>query len=358
MINESRRPVIYFGGGVVTSGASKELHALMAKANIPACHTMMGTGILGYKEELNLGMIGMHGCASSSEAVVNADALIVLGARFSDRGASMKSNVKESTDIIHIDIDAAEINKNVTADYSVVGDVKEVLQQLLPLIQPREHRNWINQINQWRQNMDYRPQDSHTVIKPHQLIQAISNVLGEDGIITTDVGQHQMWAVQYLGRIKQRSFLSSGGLGTMGFGYGAAIGAKVAFPNRPVVHITGDGSFHMNLNEMCTSVSYDIPIITVVMNNNVLGMIRQWQTTFYQKKYISSDLYRKTDYVKLAEAFGGVGFRCSSVAEFEQTLAKAIALNRTCVIECPIDKDEKVLPMIPAGGTVDNIILE
>lgn len=356
-INRSEKPVIYFGGGVAISGAGDELLALMKKASIMACHSMMGTGVLCYDEPMNLGMVGMHGRVTSSLAIEQCDLLIAIGARFSDRVATNKGHFAPHAEIVHIDIDDAEINKNVPIQFSLVGDVEEVLQDLLPLVKENDHPAWMEKIEQWKER-DYVPQDAVDRLKPHQIMEIIAELAGPEAILVTDVGQHQMWAAQYCKRTHPRSFLTSGGLGTMGFGYGAAIGAQVACPERPVVHITGDGSFHMNLNELCTTVSYALPVITVVMNNTVLGMVRQWQTAFYEKRYSNTTLNRKTDYVKLADAFGAQGYHTQTPEQFRTALQKALQHKGPSVIECLIDKDERVLPMIPPGGTVDDIMVD
>lgn len=356
MINASKRPAVLFGGGVLISGAEKQLLEMLTKIQAPATHTLMAAGVLGYGEKLNLGLIGMHGSMSAGRAVANSDLVIAIGTRFSDRVATDKDRFIKEAKVIHIDIDAAEINKNVTCDLSVIGDVKQVLNKLLPLLNPANHDEWLKQIDEWKK-YDYKPKDIEGVLRPHQVIQAISDEIGEDGIIVTDVGQHQMWAAQYSKRTKPRSFLTSGGLGTMGYGYGASIGAQSAFPKRKVAHITGDGSFHMNLNELCTSVTYNLPIVSIVLNNSVLGMVRQWQTQFYGKRYSQTTLERATDYVKLADAFGAKGFRATTLDELKAALKEAYAFKKPCIIEAVIDRDEKVLPMIPPGQTIDEIVM-
>lgn len=356
IINRAERPVIYFGGGVQTAGASEALLAFMQKAQIPASSTMMALGVLRADEPLNLGLIGMHGLVSADRAVDEADVLITIGARFSDRVATNPSRFATRAKIIHVDIDAAEINKNIAIDYPVVSDAKTFLEGILPYLKKTEHPQWMRQIEVWRSRLDYRPQDSETSLKPHRIMDIIVKTTDENTIIATDVGQHQMWAAQYCKRNHPHLFVSSGGLGTMGFGYGAAIGAQVACPDQHVIHVTGDGSFHMNLNELCTSVTYNLPIITVIMNNQVLGMVRQWQTMFYSKRYSSTTLERKTDYVKLAEAFGATGLRCTTPAEFEEAMHHALTIGGPVVIDCKIDRDERVLPMIPAGGSIENVI--
>lgn len=353
LINTAERPVIHFGGGVIGSGASPLVYELAHRASIPACHTIMGTGVLAYNDPLNMGMIGMHGNISAGLAVNGADLLLVIGARFSDRVATKPSDFARRARIVQIDIDRSEINKNIHIDYSVVGDVSAVLHSLLPLIEEKTHPEWQAQIDEWR-SQDVAPIASSLdgKLHPYDIIHAVAELAGEDAIIVTDVGQHQMWAAQYCGRTQPRSFLTSGGLGTMGFGYGAAIGAQVAFPKRRVIHITGDGCFHMNLNELCTTVSYHLPVITVVLNNGVLGMVRQWQTLFYDRRYSSTSLHRKTDFAAVAEAFGAKGFHADSAEAFREKFSKALGSGSPCVIECRIDEDEMVMPMIPGGSTV------
>lgn len=357
MINEAERPAIYCGGGVQISAASSELLHFMKKAEIPAGCTMMALGVLRADEPLNLGLIGMHGVASATRAINEADVLITIGARFSDRVATNPQKFAQQARIIQVDIDAAEINKNITIHEAVVADADSFLKAILPKIAEKKHPEWMAQIQDWKQRLDYHPIESDTSLKPHRIMDIIVQATDEDTAIVTDVGQHQMWAAQYCKRSIPRRFISSGGLGTMGFGYGAAIGTQVGCPNSHVIHVTGDGSFHMNLNELCTSVSFQLPIITVLMNNQVLGMVRQWQTMFYGKRYSSTTLERKTDYVKLAEAFGAVGYRCTTPAELETALQKALQSKGPVVIECVIDRDERVLPMIPAGGSIENIVL-
>ena len=358
MIDKAERPFIYYGGGVEISDAGSELLALMRKAEIPSAHTMMAIGCVPDDDELSLGMIGMHGTVSADWAVERSDLLICIGARFSDRVATNTGHFAPGARIIHVDIDAAEINKNIETTYSVVSDAKTFLEKVLPYVKENKHTAWLTQIAEWRAKLDYRAKDDESVIHPHQLLRTVAEETPEDTIIATDVGQHQLWSAQYNGRRHPRQFLTSGGLGTMGFGYGAAIGAQIAFPGRTVVHITGDGSFHMNLNEICTAVSYRLPVITVIMNNRVLGNVRQWQTMFYGSRYSQTDPHRKTDYVKLADAFGAVGYRVSNIAELREALRKAQQSDGPVLIDCQIDKDERVLPMIPAGGTIDDLVVD
>ena len=311
----------------------------------------MAAGALSYGEKQNLGLIGMHGCYSANCAANAADVMIAIGTRFSDRVALNTSKFGHNARIVHIDIDSGEIGKNIVADYGIVGDVKTVLRKMLPMIKKADHSKWFEQIAKWKAD-DYHPTDSKEVLKPHYIIETACETAGEDAIFVTDVGQHQMWAAQYLHHVKPMNFLTSGGLGTMGYGYGAAIGAKIANPDHPVVLFTSDGSLHMNMNELCTAVSYNVPVISVIMNNRVLGMVRQWQGEFYGRRFSSSEPERVTDYVKVAEAFGAVGLRCKTPAEFADAMAKAMTVGGPVWIECEIDREEKVLPMIPSGGTV------
>lgn len=357
IINKAKKPVVMFGGGVVSSNASELALELVEKANIPSCHTLMSAGVIGYNNPLNLGLLGMHGGYVTNKAVDDADVLVAIGTRFSDRVALDTNDFAKKATIIQIDIDLSEINKNVAVDHYVIGDVKTVLQNLLPLIKKGDRAEWLKTLDEYKA-VDYVPQDDDSQILPHQLIGAICDMAGEDTVVVTDVGQHQMWSAQYVHHVNPRGFLTSGGLGTMGYGYGAAIGAKVALgDSKKVVHITGDGSFHMNLNEACTAVSYNLPVITVIMNNTVLGMVRQWQRCFYGKRFAATDPHRQTNFVKLAEAFGAKGYHAETIAEFKDAFAEALKANGPVWIECAIDKDERVLPMIPAGKTVNDIMM-
>ena len=358
MINEAKRPIVYFGGGVRSAAGCQPLRDLLTKADIPATYTLMAAGVLSYGEEHNLGLLGMHGCYTANKAIDEADLVIAVGTRFSDRVALNPDEFAKRAKIIQIDIDPSELGKNVDIDLSLTGDASYVLQAILPHVKEAKHAEWMDQIHAW-QAMDYKPVDSDTELKPHQIINEICEQAGPEAVYVTDVGQHQMWAAQYLHHTKSRGFLTSGGLGTMGFGYGAAIGAQMALGrDARVVMLTGDGSFHMNLNEGCTAVSYNLPIITVIFNNQVLGMVRQWQTTFYEKRYSDTDPHRKTDFVKLAEGFGAKGYRATTPAEFKAAFADAMKQDGPSWIDCRIGKDEKVLPMIPGGGTIEDIIME
>lgn len=356
LISAAKRPIIYFGGGVKLAGAGQKLLALMKKAQIPAAHTMMAAGVLRYDEPLNLGLIGMHGSVTANRAVNEADLVIAAGARFSDRVALNPEKFASKAKIIHIDVDRSELSKNVRADYRIRGDISAVLDIITPLIDAADHSEWLGQIGSWRTG-DYRPVFDGR-LTPHAVIDILNKKMPDDTIYATDVGQHQLWATQYLNHTDPKNFLTSGGLGTMGYGYGAALGAQAAYPDRRVVHITSDGSFHMNLNEACTAVSFDLPVISVIMNNEVLGMVRQWQTVFYGRRYSASQPQRVTDYVKVAEGFGAIGYIVTTPEEFEAALDAAVASGKPAWIDCRIDREERVLPMIPAGQTVDNIIVD
>ena len=358
LINEAQRPIVCFGGGVRSAAGCQPLRDLLTKAGIPATHTLMAAGVLSYGEPHNLGMLGMHGSFAANKAVAEADLVIAVGPRFSDRVALSPDRFAPKAKVIQIDIDPSEMGKNVDLDMSITGDAAYVLQAILPYVEKTEHKLWMEQIRSW-QKVDYHPQDSDTELRPHQLIAEICRQAGPEAVYVTDVGQHQMWAAQYLHHTKSRGFLTSGGLGTMGFGYGAAIGAQLALGrDARVIMLTGDGSFHMNLNEGCTAVSYGLPIITVIFNNQVLGMVRQWQTSFYEGRYSSTDPHRRTDFVKLAEGFGAKGYRASTPAEFAAVFADAMKQKGPSWIDCRIGKDERVLPMIPGGGDINDIIME
>ena len=358
IINGAEKPLIYFGGGVRSAASCQPLRDLIHKAGIPATYTLMGAGVIPYGDPLSLGMIGMHGCYTANRAVSEADVVVAIGTRFSDRVALKPSTFAKKATIIQIDIDPSEVNKNVQVDLSVVGDAAYILQAMLPKVKEATHPEWMAQIHDWQAH-DYHPVSDPSRLMPHQVIGEICSQCGPEAVYVTDVGQHQMWAAQYLRHAKSRGFITSGGLGTMGFGYGAAIGAQMALGrDQRVVMLTGDGSFHMNLNEACTAVSYNLPIITVIFNNQVLGMVRQWQTAFYGKRYSQTDPHRKTNFVKLAEGFGLKGYHCENLAQFQAAFAEALKNDGPTWIECMIAKDEKVLPMIPGGGDINDIMME
>ncbi len=355
LLRESKKPLVCFGGGVLASGAGDVLHELLHKGGLPAVHTLMATGVISWDDPLNMGLVGMHGNYSGNTALEYADLILAVGFRFSDRVALSPGKWAPNATIVQIDIDPSEVNKNIRIQHAILGDVKLVLEQLLPYVEEGTHDAWLSEIALWKQQ-DYKPEDVFDRLRAHQVIEAINEVAGEDAIIVTDVGQHQMWAAQYCRRTRPRSFITSGGLGTMGFGYGAAIGAQIAAPTRRVIHITGDGSFHMNFNECSTAVSNELPIVSVILDNTVLGMVRQWQHAFYDDRFSATSPERKTDFVKLADALGAKGYRATTPQALKTALQEALNANCPAFVECPIDKDEMVLPMIPAGKTVADMI--
>ncbi len=356
VINSAKKPVVYFGGGVVASRARKELAQFLQKIDAPATYTMMAAGVLDYEDPKNLGLIGMHGSMAANRAIDDADLVLALGTRFSDRVALNPNRFAPHAAIIQIDIDEGEMNKNVVINHELVADMKEAITALLPLVEQADHKEWIAEVSHFRQEVNVEVEGAS--IRPKQLIHAACDLADKDTIYVTDVGQHQMWAAQYLKHKKAENFLTSGGLGTMGFGYGAAIGAQYAAPDKRVVHLTGDGSFHMNLNEACTAVSYNLPIITIIFDNKVLGMVYQWQTVFYEKHYSQTILERSTDYVQLAKGFGATGFEASTMEEFEEAYKQALQINGPVWIACKIHRNERVLPMIPNGGTLKDMIID
>jgi acetolactate synthase I/II/III large subunit len=357
LIARSRSPFIYAGGGVIAGNASEELRALVEKLKAPVALSLMGHGAFPSRHPLFTGMIGMHGTKASNMAASKADLLIAIGARFSDRVVSDASRFATQAKVLHIDIDAAEINKNIASHMSLVGDVKDVLGRLVGKISAREHSGWNGDIEAWKAEVP----SSHgreTELHPRFVLESIHDKVGDDAIVTTEVGQHQMWTAQFYPFAVPRTFISSGGLGTMGFGTGAAMGAQVANPGRQVVHIAGDGSFRMNCAELATISHYDLPVLIVVMNNGTLGMVRQWQTMFYGGRYSQTTLDRPPDFVKLADAYGIRGFRAKNEAEFLAALEAALSLRKPALIECLLDIDEKVLPIVPSGKPIDELILE
>ena len=358
LINESKKPIIYFGGGAKDSSA--KLREFMIRTNIPSVHTIMGAGTLGYNEPLNVGLLGMHGSETANTVINEADLIIAVGTRFSDRVALNTSKFGNKAKKVHIDIDGSEVNKNVQVDYSIIGDINDVLDKFSKLVNRADSDEWVAKLSSLKSKEEENNSKKYSkdnIFHPKNIIESIGYKCKDDVVYVTDVGQHQMWAVQYLHHTKPRSFITSGGLGTMGFGYGASIGVKIAMPKRHVVHITGDGSFFMNFNEVATAVEYKLPIISVIFNNNTLGMVRQWQSVFYENRYSSTDMNKKMDYIKIADGFGAKGFKCETLEEFEKVFENALKEKVPVWIECAIDKDLKVLPMIPSGGTVEDIIL-
>jgi len=353
-ITQCKRPYIYAGGGVISSGAAAELRQLSGRLRAPVGTSMMGLTALPGDDALNLGMSGMHGSYAASAALAECDLLIALGVRFSDRATGDAAKYGAGKFIIHVDIDHAEMSKNVTPEMEIRGDVKDVLTRLLPLLPAKENTEWLARIVELKQ-MEQQPQrfDFH----PQTIIQTVNSVCDEDTVVATDVGQHQIWVTQHYNFRKPRTLLTSGGLGAMGFGLGAAIGASLANNGRRTVLFTGDGSFGMNAVELATAVSEGLPILIIVLNNNALGLPRQWQGMFFEQRYSQSTLARKTDFAALARAFGAQGHLIESLPQLEAALAQ-LPENIPTVLDCRIDIDEKVFPMIPPGGSINNIIVE
>lgn len=357
-INEASRPLIYAGGGVIISEAKEELINFAEKLNAPVATTLMCKGVINSEHRLSTGMIGMHGSNASNILATKSDLIIALGARFSDRVISDKEFINNAK-VIQIDVDPAEVNKNVKVDSFIIGDIKVALQKLMPLIDNKKNEEWLNKVKELKLlSVTKNNKDDGEELTPRFLFKKLSEMDNGDFIITTEVGQHQMWTAQYFDFKTPRTLVSSGGLGTMGFGLGAAIGAKVANPDKTVFNIAGDGSFGMNCNEFATAVKYNIPIKVIIMNNNALGMVRQWQSLFYEARYSQTTLDRATDFVKLAEAFGGVGFRVENREELEGVLKEALAVNKPVIIDYRIDSDKKVFPMVAPGAPIHQIINE
>ena len=350
-IRSAKRPLIIVGGGAISSDAAENVRALARRIQAPVSSTLMGLGAYPASDAQFLGLVGMHGTDASAKAFLRADTVIVCGMRFSDRVAGDRAKFHDRKTIVQFDIDAAEIDKNVRPDIAVMADLNEILKTLLPLLEQADRADWLKETNA------YKEYEKNTAEYPaaQKIISAARKFTDEATPVATDVGQHQMWTAQYYPFEQPRTFISSGGLGTMGFGMGAAIGACVG-TGRKTVLVTGDGSFHMNLNELCTAVTYRLPLVILLTDNNTLGMVRQWQTLFYGKRYSQTTLDRKTNYVKLAEAFGAKGYLLDSPENAEAVLAKAFAEDGPVLVDCKIDIDDKVLPMIAPGKSFDSII--
>ena len=354
MIKAAKRPVIFVGGGAVISGAEKELKAFSERVDAPVCDTLMGKGAFNGESPYYLGMLGMHGTKAANLSVTDCDLLITIGARFSDRVTGNAKKFASKAKILHIDVDAAEVNKNIRVNASIIGDCKAVLEILLSRLDQQKHTEWIAGALKRKEELPLTyPQEGLT--GPY-VIEKINELTKGDCIISTDVGQHQMWAAQFFKYKKPRNLLTSGGLGTMGYGLGAAIGAQVGVPEKQVINIAGDGCFRMNMNEIATATRYNIPIIQVVLNNHVLGMVRQWQTLFYGERYSQTVLEDKVDFVKVAEAMGAKAYRITKKEEVEPVFKEALEAKEPIFIECVIDPDEKVWPMVAPGAAISEIV--
>lgn len=356
MICKAQKPFIFVGGGSVISGASEEITELSHRIQAPVCDSLMGKGGFSGEDPYYTGMLGMHGTKTSNLGVSQCDLLIVLGARFSDRVTGNAKTFANKAKILQIDIDAAEINKNVLVDAYIEGDIKEVLRRLLEEIPEKKHPQWMEHIQEMKAK--YPLNYDHTQLTGPYIIEKLYELTDGDAIITTDVGQHQMWAAQYYKYKEPRTFLSSGGLGTMGFGLGAAIGAKMGRPEKTVVNIAGDGCFRMNMNEIATAVRCGKPLVQIVLNNHVLGMVRQWQTLFYDHRYSHTVLNDAVDFVKISEGMGAKAIRVTKMEEVESALKEALSSDGPVVLDCWIDQDLSVFPMVPAGANIDDVFDE
>jgi len=356
LITQSERPYIYCGGGVISANASKELIELAEKIDAPVGLSIMGLTAVPYSHPRFLGMVGMHGLYAATKALYESDLIIAVGTRFSDRATGNKEEFSKGKKILHIEIDPAEVGKNIGVTTSVIGDVKCVLKELLSMLEPQTRPAWAERVREIKSSPENNIEMDRSRLTPQSIIEGACRRMG-DNAVATDVGQHQMWTAQYYQFRRPRSFITSGGLGAMGFGLGAAIGACIGSGFKKTLLFTSDGSFHMNMNELATAVSNRLPLVVVILNNGVLGMVRQWQTLFFDGRYSNTTLERKTDFVKLAEAFGARGMRAAAIEEYEACLDEAFKCDTPVVIDCVIDRDEMVLPMIPPGGSMKDIII-
>lgn len=356
MVKEAKKPFVMLGGGAVISDAAEEIREFADLIDAPVCDTLMGKGAIEGTNSRYTGMIGMHGTKTSNFGVTECDLLIVIGARFSDRVIGNAKKFANNAKIVHIDVDPSEINKNVKVDASIIGDVKEVVARLNKKVEKKDNAEWMAYIEEMKNK--YPLMLDKSKLTGPAVIDSLYNITNGDAIITTDVGQHQMWAAQFYKYKAPRQLITSGGLGTMGYGVGACIGSKMGNKDRICVNIAGDGCFRMNMNEIATATRYNIPIIQIVINNHVLGMVRQWQTLFYGKRYSNTMLEDAVDFVKVSEGLGAKAYRVTTVEEFETALKEAIELNIPCVIDCQIDSDDKVFPMVPAGTAISETFSE
>jgi len=359
-IANAKRPLFYLGGGIVNSNAAYEVRDLIHATQIPAVETFMARGVLAHDDALLISMLGMHGSYAANMAMSETDLVIALGARFDDRVTGKLSEFAKNADVIHVDIDPASISKLVNADYPIVGDVKNVVAQMLELasqIDPEKYESWRETISNFDELHPLTFHEDTDRLKPQWVVKRVGELLGDSANISTDVGQHQMWAAQFYPFTRPRQWISSGGLGTMGFGFPAAIGVKAACPEKVSINFTGDGSILMNCQELMTAVEQKLPVINIILNNNFLGMVRQWQTLFYDKRHSQTDLSAQPDFVKLSEAFGGIGYRVHTKEEFDAALTDAVAKNIVAFIEVIVERFENVMPMVPSGGSLFNMML-
>ncbi len=361
-IKVAKKPILYLGGGIVLSDSSDLVREFMDITGIPAVETLMARGVVGHENPLLQGMVGMHGNYSSNMAMSEADLMIALGPRFDDRVTGRLDEFAKHAKIIHVDIDPSSIGKLLDIDYPIVGDLKNVLESMVALVKEdfdkSRYESWRELLVRYNEIHPLSYKEDSERLKPQWVIERIGETLGENALISTDVGQHQMWAAQFYPFAYPRQFITSGGLGTMGFGFPAAMGVKVAVPEKVSINITGDGSILMNIQELMTAVESKIPVINVILNNNFLGMVRQWQTFFYDKRYAETDLSMQPDFVKLAESFGGIGYRVETKEEFDAALKDAVEKNVVAMIDVVVERLENVLPMVPSGGTLYNMLLE
>jgi len=356
LIAGSKRPVIYAGGGVIISEASKQLKTLVIKTNIPVTTTLLGLGGFSQDHELSLDMLGMHGTVYANHAIMESDLIIAIGARFDDRVTGKIEKFAPHAKVIHIDIDPAAISKNIAVDIPIVGDVKDVLNKLNKIVKKPDTKDWLKLINKWKKEYPLTYGEGSKYIKPQYVVEQICEVTGGDAIISTEVGQNQMWAAQFYEFTKPRRFISSGGLGTMGYGFPSAIGAQIGNPEKIVFDIAGDGSIQMNTQELCTVSNYNIPVKIAILNNSYLGMVRQWQELFYDKRYASTCLDRNPDFVKLAESYGVLGIRIDNKKDVRPAIKKAVNTKGPVVLDFIVEKEENVFPMVPAGEAINRMI--
>ena len=361
-IKEAKRPLFYLGGGIINSNASEEIRKLVKMTGIPAVETLMARGTLRYDDPLLISMLGMHGSYAANMAMSETDLVIGLSARFDDRVTGKLSEFAKNAKVIHVDIDPASISKLVNADFPIVGDVKNVTKSMIEIakttIDKERYTPWLDTIANFNKLHPLSYKEDTPELKPQWVIQRVGELLGDKANISTDVGQHQMWTAQFYPFSRPRQWVTSGGLGTMGFGFPAAMGVKAADPKRVSINFTGDGSILMNVQELMTTVEYKLPVINIILNNNYLGMVRQWQTLFYNKRHSSTDLSVQPDFVKLAEAFGGIGYKVTTKEEFDAALKDAVEKNVVAFIDVKVHRLENVMPMVPSGGSLFNMMLE